>query len=402
MSSPGPERSFWDDSRGISALIGVMFLFAFAVILISMNQAYIVPQENSEIEFNHFQDSRSDLVDVRSSISTAGQADVSQYPTVRLGTNYPARIFAVNPPPPSGTLQTTQAYDIRIENQSGSDPETVSTRFLEYRNGYNELEVGSVWYEHSVLYLDERNDGGGIVIYEDQNIIAGNETARVTALQNDFSVSSTGRVTLNLYPTETARINSSNLAGDVTIKIPSRLDGSTYWDEAIDTTESDNLSYEGTESYPGESDIYWVVLTVEAEALNFNTVGIETAPESQTSAKQGVGAGNGDEESESLPVCESGNRNVNGNVNGDIAVTGNVNVNSGRRVMGNVTAGGDVIVNSGGRIDGNIQAEGSVIINSGAFVGGDISAGGDVTERGGSYVGGSTTENIDDYSPCNG
>ena len=65
MSSSGTDPSFWDDSREISAPIGVMFLFAFAVILISMNQAYVVPQENSEIEFQHFQDSRSDLVSVR-------------------------------------------------------------------------------------------------------------------------------------------------------------------------------------------------------------------------------------------------------------------------------------------------------------------------------------------------
>ncbi len=348
------------------------------------------------------------MLEVRSAISTAGQADVSQYPTVKLGTTYPARIFTVNPPPPSGTLQTSQAYNITIENQSGDGLETVSTRFLEYQNGYNEIDIGPVWYEHSVVYIDERDSGGGIAIYEDQNIVTGNDTARVTALQNDFRVSSTGRVTLDLYPTKSARINTSDLEGNVTIKIPSRLNGSTYWDEAIDTTDSDTLWYGGTEPYPGESGIYWVELTVKADALNFNTVGIDSAPESQTAAKQGVGAGlpgdsggnNEDPTPEPTPdpVCETGSRNVNEKVNGDIAVTGSVNVD--KKVTGDITAGGSVTLNSGGGVDGNIQAGGSVIVNQGTTVTGDVSAGGSVTVNNGGKVEGTITENINNYSPC--
>ncbi|WP_188787054.1 hypothetical protein [Halobellus salinus] len=279
------------DDRGVAPLIGFIILFGFFIIALSSYQAYIIPQQNSEVEFQHFEEVRNDMIEVRSSISTAGQADVSQFPTVKLGTYYPTRVVTVNPPPPSGTLRTSQPYNISITNQTGADPKTVSTRFLKYQNGYNEMRIGSLWYEHSVLYLDERSMGGEIVIYQDQNIVSGNEEARVTALQNEFRVSSSGRVTVNLYPTENASITTSDLTGDITVKVPSRLNGSTYWDEAIDTTESDNLSYEGTESYPGESDIYWVVLTVEADALNFNTVGINSAPERQESARQGVGTG---------------------------------------------------------------------------------------------------------------
>ena len=408
-----PPTSFSDDDRAVAPLIGFIILFGFLIVALAGYQAQVVPQQNSEIEFQHFQDVRDDMLEVRSSISTAGQADVSQYPTVKLGTNYPPRIFTVNPPPPAGTLQTSQAYNITIKNQSDSDPEKVPTRFLKYQNGYNEMDIGPVWYEHSVLYIDERERGGGIAIYEDQNIVTGNETARVTALQNDFRVSSSGRVTLDLYPTENARINSSGLKGEVTIKIPSRLNDSTYWDEAIDTTESDQLDYGGTEPYPGESDIYWVVLTVDADALKFNTVGIDSAPESQTAAKQGVGAGSpgdtgGDDGGpdptpeptpDPDPVCEPRSENVNNKATEDIAVTGSVNVNA--KLTGDVTAGGSVTVNSGGEVDGNIQAGGSVIVNQGASVTGDISAGGSVTVRNGGDVEGSIDQYINNYSPCN-
>ena len=364
--------------------------------------------QNSEVEFQHFQETRNEMVEIRSAISTAGQADVSQYSTVELGTRYPVRLFTINPPPPSGTLQTSPSYNIVIENQSGNDPVNVPTRFLKYQNGYNEMDIGPIWYEHSVLYLDERNDGGGVAVYQDQNIIAGDETTRVTALQNEFRVSSTGRVTLDLYPVENASINSSDFGGEVTIKIPSRLNGSIYWDEAIDTTESERISYQGTEQYPGEADIYWVVLTVEANALNFNTVGVDSTPESQTSAKQGVGVGTqertgADDEPNPAPQCEPGNENIrNGQQAEDIAVTGDVTVSGGSSVNGDVIAGGDVTVKNGARVTGNIQAGATVSVTQGGRVAGDVSAGESVTENNGGKIDGDIDENIDRYSPCDG
>ena len=81
--------SFSDDSRGVSTVIGFIFIFAIVIILLSVYQAQFVPQENREVEFRHFQEAQSDMVEIRSAIATAGQADVSQYPTIRLGTTYP-------------------------------------------------------------------------------------------------------------------------------------------------------------------------------------------------------------------------------------------------------------------------------------------------------------------------
>jgi len=397
--------SLAQDNQGVAPLIGFILLFGFLIIALSGYQAYIVPQQNSEVEFQHFQEVRNDMVDIRSSISTAGQADVSQYPTAKLGTNYPTRIATINPPPPSGTLRTSQPYDIRIEEQSGGGRETVSTRFLEYQNGYNELDIGPIWYENSVLYLDERDNAGRIVIYQEQNIIAGDENARVTALQNQFSASSTGRVTLNLYPTETPDIDVSNFDGDLTIKIPSRLDGTAYWDEAIDTSDSNTLSYQGTESYPDESDIYWVVLTVDADALKFNTVGIDSVPESQKSAKQGVGVGTRENGGELQ--CRPGNENGGGNEQFDnIAVEGSVNLGGSARVTGDIVANGNVNLNNNVEIDGDIRAGGSVSLSNNVIVSGDVSAGGNINDNTGgnpnSGIQGSTNTEPPGYSPCDG
>ena len=110
MPLAGPDSLFKTDARGVSEVIGFLLVFGFIIILLSINQAQVVPQENAEIEFKHSEEVQNDLIEVRSSISTAGQADVSQFPTVKLGTNYPTRTFALNPSSATGTLQTSDQY----------------------------------------------------------------------------------------------------------------------------------------------------------------------------------------------------------------------------------------------------------------------------------------------------
>ena len=283
---------FNEDSRGVATVVGFIFIFAILIILLSINQAQFVPQENREIEFQHFQDVRNDMVKVRSSIWGAGQANVSQFPTMTLGTEYPVRLFAVNPPSPSGTLETSKSYNIWI-NETGGSPEKISTRFLVYRNGYNEMDIGSIWYEHSVLYLDEGGSGGSVAIIEDQEIISGKNSARVTALQNDFRVTSTGEATLDLYPTENVSVKTEDMSGDVNLKIPTRLNETVYWDDSIGEISSNgDWEYHGTSSHP-EKGIWWLNLTVKASSLKFNTVGIDSAPEDQGSGSGGVGPSGG-------------------------------------------------------------------------------------------------------------
>jgi len=75
------ESSIITDERGVAPLIGFILLFAIGVVAFSGYQAVQVPQQNAATEFQHSQDVQNDLIGVRSSISTAGQADVSQFPT---------------------------------------------------------------------------------------------------------------------------------------------------------------------------------------------------------------------------------------------------------------------------------------------------------------------------------
>ena len=392
---------FTRDSRAQSVVLGTVVLFGFLIISLSVYQVEVVPQQNAEIEFQHFEDTRNDLVELRAGILQAGSIDQPQYRTVQLGTTYPTRIVAINPPPPAGVIRTTEAYPITISNGSGT-PEgtiTIPTRFIQYRPGYNELNPSPTWYDASVLYLDARDEGSGVVVIEDQALVDSGEV-QITALQNEFYRSETGRVTLELRPARS--VTGTIPEGDLSVTVPTRLSGEEYWDD----TEISSEIYTVTNDANGDG-VYNLTLETTANNLTVDTVGVQDAPDEPTqndNARVGGdrsdGGDGGDGSGPSPgPQCVAGSYNVNSNEDRDIAYTGNVNVNA--NVNGDVIAGGSVIVNSGARVNGNIQAGGSVTVNSGARVTGDVSAGGSITTRPGSDIAGNEEPNINGYAPCN-
>jgi len=296
MSNSTAADRFFDDKRGVSAVVGAILIFGILILALTTYQAAIVPQQNAQTEFEHFEDNRDELIEFRNAVSTAGQTKISQFPSIKLGTQYQSRTFTINPAPPSGTLQTSQPYNISLNDSESSEPENVSTRFVEYRPGYREISVGSTWYEHSVLYLDERETSGQNII-EDQNIVTSSGTVRITALQNEFQSTRNGRVTVELYPTNDSEF--PEFEGEVTVKLPTRLDDD-YWKEEIGPS-----LYERVESYPGEPDVNRLVLKVDSDDLQMNTVGIQDEPNDRSVDNvpdRGSGENGGNEGTEVNPA----------------------------------------------------------------------------------------------------
>lgn len=314
------------DDRAVAPVIGFILLFGILVIAFSGYQATAVPQQNAETEFQHYEDVQNDMTVVRNSISQAGQTNVSQFESIRIGTNYRKRILALNPPDPRGTLRTTDAYNIKIDGSGGS-PQEIPTQFLEYRNDYNELDIGSIYYENSVVYLDERGEGGGLAVLDDQNLVPdGGGSARVTALQGEYEESSVGRVTVELYPAEAANLNLDDFDGQVTVDIPTRLTGEEYWDEELDGFDG----YMGVELDVYATGVHQLTLEVDIDDLRFNTVGIDSVPEGDSSARQGVGPSPPSSTPSSGPAFDSLNIEVSKSSGGtdniqQVRATGSVN-----------------------------------------------------------------------------
>ena len=298
MSDYPISTSAIDDNRAVAPVIGVVILFGFLILALSLYQVEIVPQQNAETEFQHSGDVRNDLVELRAGILQAGSIDQPQYQTVQLGTTYSTRVFAINPPAPAGTIRTVEAPPITISNNSGT-PEgtiTIPTRFVEYRPGYNELDRSPTWYDASVLYLDARDEGGGIAVIEDQALVDGGEV-QITALQREFRRSGTGQVTLELRPAKNVTSNVPN--GDLTVTVPTRLSGDNWKNKTDLPTNSDIYGgVNDTGNDINNKNIYNLTLNTTGNNLTVDTVGIQEEPEAPTQSASarvdGGGGGGGD------------------------------------------------------------------------------------------------------------
>ena len=291
---------FSHDRRGQSVVIGTVILFGFLILALSLYQVQVVPQQNGQVEFQHFEEVQNDLVELRAGILQSGSTDRSQYQTVQLGTSYSTRLFAINPPAPAGTIRTVESpYPITISHPNGTVIETIPTRFLQYRPGYNEIDQSPTWYDASVLYVDAR--GGGIAVIEGQNLVDENGEVQIVALQNEFRRSGTSRVTLELRPTE--NVNVTLPEGPVNVTIPTRL-SEDNWENKTDLTDRD--AYVGVTD-TGDQDIYNLTLNTTAEKLTVDTVGVGEAPEEPAQNDDGAfgggvsGTDGGDGGVDSLP-----------------------------------------------------------------------------------------------------
>ena len=273
-------QTFLRDDRAVAPVVGFVLLFGIGVIAFSGYQAVQVPQQNAETEFQHYENVQNDLIVIRNAISRAGQQNQSQFESVRLGTQYRERALALNPPDPAGTLRTSENYTITLDN--GTIERNVTTRFLEYQNGYNELEIEPIYYENSVLYLD--SESGQRVFFEDQNLVRDNgSTVVITALQREFSQSATGRVTLELYPTDGGK---SLPDGEVNVTLPTRLPEG-YWRGELDDGDAEKNDTVRNFSYNSRvDDVNQVLFNVTSEKLEFNTVGINNEPDRDGSVSE--------------------------------------------------------------------------------------------------------------------
>ncbi|WP_141212090.1 hypothetical protein [Halorubrum ezzemoulense] len=346
-------------------MVGTVILFGFLIVALSLYQVQVVPQQNAEVEFQHFDEVRNDLIELRAGILSASSTERAQYETVRLGTEYPPRVITINPPAPAGTLRTSESHPINITYTNGTLIESIPTRFIEYRSGYNEIERSSMWLDTSVLYVDARDDGDGIGVIEDQELVV-NDTLRVVAIQNEFQTSGTSRVSLELYLKENldGSTELNNFEGPVNVAIPTRL-GHDYWHESI---KNGSVTYEGvdTDAYPDSPDPYVSALKIQAESpdnITVNSVGVQSEP-SEGALKSNVGPVGRDgrsEDDDSTNQCtfpdvdDSGVTYVTNRQNGGYTYGSNTVVIDGVRVNGGISGNGDLYIRSGSGISGGIN-----------------------------------------------
>ena len=159
------------DSRGQSIQIGAILIFGILIVFFSTYQAFVVPQQNAEVESEHQQVIDRQMQELRNAIVSLPGAESGRSVALTLGTTYPARIIALNPPPPSGTVRTVgtgdESINLTLANANATDDETrdfwdenrsYNTGAIAYAPNYHEYEnPPAIIYENTVLYKEFRS-----------------------------------------------------------------------------------------------------------------------------------------------------------------------------------------------------------------------------------------------------
>jgi len=263
-------------------LIGIILIFGFLVISLSVYQATVVPEQNTGVEFEHFETVQDEMVGVRSAIFQARTTNNPQSTTVTLGTNYPFRLVAFNPPPTTGELATSENKSILIKDQATGatnttdfgafNPDDFHTRLLTYEPSYFELDSElPIRHEYSVVYLDTRVDDSdaGIVFRDDnQQLVSGNEVV-IPAVQREYSEVGSQTVAVDVEP----GISETETLSNITVTVPTKLPEETWEELLADELAADKVAVDEAAE----------VLTLELDGeydVTFAPVGLDEPPAS--------------------------------------------------------------------------------------------------------------------------
>lgn len=300
---------FLPDSRGQSVQIGAVLLFGVLIILLSTWQAFVIPDQNEGIEFNHNGEVQQQMTELRSTVLSMPSADTTQSVTVDLGLRYPSRTIFRNPPPVSGTLRTLDtgdpAYNITIANAEPTNDDLAqlwaqegsryNTGAVEYRPSYNQYRSApQTIYAHSVLYnkFDRENQQLPIT---GQSLVRGDEISLV-ALNGSLRETRIDSASVDFEPvsTQTRTVELTSDGGPVTLEIPTRLTNET-WNRLLESELERNVTRVRVDqnAFDGELGLLRIELARGNYNLKLAKVGVGTAVTQEPQAYITDVAGNG-------------------------------------------------------------------------------------------------------------
>lgn len=221
--------------------MGAILVFGLVIALLVIVQALAVPAANTQVEYEHSQRVRGDVVDFDRSVQRTAAVGGTGSSTVEAGVRYPTRFFLLNPGPAAGTVRTAER-GFGIEHAVAVSPETgdywdgrgraYASRSLEYRADYNYYDgAARTTYEHGTV-VDRFGDatliagGGGVVDGRRISLIA---------LDGNRSTGSVDPVNVQIEPRSApARtVSVTNAPGEaVTLRLASSLPNAT-WQELL-------------------------------------------------------------------------------------------------------------------------------------------------------------------------
>ncbi|WP_255149061.1 hypothetical protein [Halorarius halobius] len=288
------------DRRGQSVQVGVIIIFGFLIIAFSAYQAAVVPDQNAQIEFNHFQQVETEFTELRTDALDAVNTGNARSVGVDLGLRYPARAFAVNPPPVSGSLRTTNAGEVELRGLSDSAADvcattstTVESRSLTYRPGYHVYsEPEHVTLENTLI--EQEFDGGKR--YSTQDFVtpgSGTPSIDLVVLTGDVGREGTDSYSLDLEPSRRYE-TTVDPGSSFSVVVPSTLSASTWEDEILTDDSGSTYSFvNGVSSVGSDNSRVEITFAAGEYDLSCAALGLNADPAYQPpEGSTGGGGGN--------------------------------------------------------------------------------------------------------------
>lgn len=285
------------DTRAVSSLIGALLLFGFLIVFISVWQVQVIPEENAEVEYQHYQDVQDDMLNLRTAYINAAESGRMRSVTVQLGTSFPVRVLFVNAPPSTGALRTETVANGTIEADgvsvssvcgTGSSTQTRAIKYTPRYNHFNENEAPPLVYDNTVLYAPT-GDNESVVLGE-QRLIQGT-SINLHPIDEELARTGGETTTVEFSGAETG---TTEVEGTVNITLPTRL-SDDKWEQLL----SDQEYVDRTEQV--DTERVKIVLSDRTWEVSCAAVGSKSTPETDpvTADEQGAGQGGTTEWSES-------------------------------------------------------------------------------------------------------
>jgi hypothetical protein len=220
--------------------IGFILIFGILVLLLTMYQANVVPEQNKKAEITHSNEIEYEFEDIESYITNTGMDGKPSTKVYPMSMSYQPRLFAINLPQPSGTISTSSLNNIIISNSS-IDDHNIPTRYLEYDVDYGYYKNPPTYtYETGFTY---RNfDDGQTAVSPNQFIL--NDGFSIVALQGKYNETSYNSEKLRFERTDTL------VEYEITnpeITVPTKLDNEEWTEFASEKPNLEVLSYDESE-----------------------------------------------------------------------------------------------------------------------------------------------------------
>lgn len=257
--------------KGVSVVIGAILMFGIAIIALSIYQASAVPQQNQNIEFQHYNELRSDMVNYNTTIDQTKTIE-SASTTLTLSKPYPSRVVTVNPPPFTTKISILEQQQITVSNfevEGSPNEELYWSQREDYSIPNSIVKVEPDYYEWQ---------DSGVYWYENQNVYSEEPNATNPVLLDETNFIQDTSLTLHGYTgtysgpsSEETRIKVSQISGSesslyitgvnnntpIQVQINTRLP-EVVWREILNVSSSDQIEYVSYDDSAG-------ILTIELD-----------------------------------------------------------------------------------------------------------------------------------------